>query len=288
MSKRNISLISTLFGLCIFLILAYGSSEDVNNSAESKNINNNYSIDTVKHISNKKKKLTIKKEIASIEGQRHLVKSFTKKIKIIEEPGTQSLESFLKILNYYQQGHVSPSDVIQSTKNTKRQCNNVLFALSDLKVPSNLPNEIEKLLNGAKNDLIMSWSLKGSTLNNIIDYFKDGNPKRIHYFNIDVEDAQNYTISAYLKISKAYDKLGIITELGNQKTYKSEKNSVKKINVKVNKVSNVQKNIEGNSEAKNIKNNVKQQNISDSKTKRQKRIEKRKRRRAEKKKRRNK
>lgn len=211
MSKKYISLISSLFGLFIFLFLAFGSSEDENSGEENHVANSDYttSSDKQEYNSNSEKELSIKKEIVSVEKQKQLVKSFIKKIESIEKPATQSNKNFLETLDYYQQGFATSSDVIQSAKSTKKQCDNAMFSLSDLEVPSNLPNEIESLLDDARNELKISWSIKGTTYNNIIRYFKDYDPKNIEYFNNDVSEAQDYTVSASAKILKVQNKLGI-------------------------------------------------------------------------------
>ncbi len=287
MNKRNISLISTIIGLCIFLIMAYGSSEDENNNSNTGYKNNystssNYSSATSKseHNLNKAKVLSVKKKIANIETQKREVKSFVMKIDTIEHPGTQSLNYLFKMFDYYQQGLVSPSDVIQSAKNIKRQCDNIMFSIGDLKVPNNLPIEIDTLLEKDKKYLTISWGIKGSTLNNIIDYFKDGNPNRIEYFKSDMQDANRYEMLALAKIMKAYLILGIPKEWG--KNNKNEKDSIQKESNKNNSPSEQQV-----SPKPKIVTDTITVNNNDNKTKRQKRREERKRKRRSKKRKKN-
>ena len=288
MNKRNISLISTILGLCIFLIMAYGSSEDENNNGNSGYKNNsstssNYISATSKseHNLNKAKVLPVKKKIADIETQKREVKSFAMKIDTIEHPGTQSLNYLIKMFDYYQQGLVSPSDVIQSARNIKKQCDNIMFTIGDLKVPNNLPIEIDTLLEKDKKYLTISWGIKGSTLNNIIDYFKDGNPKRLEYFKSDMQDAHNYEMLAVLKILKAYSILGIPKEWG--KNNKNEKDSNQKESNKNNSPSEQQV----SPKTKIVTDTITVHNNIDNKTQRQKRREERKRKRISKKRKKN-
>jgi|GEM_PF-4766463 len=287
MSKKTISLISSLLGLFIFLILAFGSSEDENSGEENQIVNSVYtttSSDKQEYNANNEKELSIKKEIVSVEKQKQLVKSFIKQIEFIEKPATQSNKNFLEILDYYQQGFATSSDVIQSAKSTKKQCENAMFSMSDLKVPDNLPNEIESLLKGAKKDLIISWSIKGTTLNNITGYFKDGNPKRIDYFNNDVSEARDYVISAFVKISKVYEKLGMLKEYNTQKTSEVDQRSKKKSNDYGNENNNSLNKSQIKSGTENIKSKTESINDMENKTDRQKRKEERKRKKEDRKK----
>lgn len=283
MSKKTTSLVSSLFGLLIFLFLAFGSSEDKNNNTKNQIKNNSYSIETNNNDnnSNKKKESSKKKDIVSIAEQKRLVKSFTQKITNIEKPATKSNADFLEILKYYQEGGTSSNEVIKYAKYAKRQCDNAMFSLSDLEVPNNLPNEIESLLDDARNDLKISWSIKGTTYNNIIKYFKDYNPKRIDYFNNDVSEAHDYTVSASIKILKVQSKLGIQNYSVNPKPTNNNQSQVRKSGQEVNKNYSKPKDSENEQGGEKIES----QNDTDKKTKRQIRKEEREKRKADKKRR---
>jgi len=275
--------IRSFIGLIVFLILAYGSSENKNNGTVKLGTNNNETtIPSIKsHSSNKVNKLNIKKKIASIEEQKQIVKSFVQKIDYIEKPATQSFKRFLVVFNNYQQNLITFSNVIQSATNAKSQCDEALFALYDLKVSNKLPDKIVRLLNEDKKNLKIAWSIKGTALNNIFEYFRYRNPSRIEYFINDLKDANSYELLGVAKIMNVYTILGIPKEWSYKNTSKNEEDSTQKEENKKYNSSNVSK---VNPVTKTVEKKVDVLNDLNKKTKRQKRKEARKKRRMAKKK----
>lgn len=152
------------------------------------------------------------KQKADDEAKKQLqntVTGFEQKIYDMEKPATAALKNFQQSLLDFGNGKITINDAYESASNAKKACDDTQYAYGTLSTPDGLPDDVNKLLKDAAEDLSTSYYTRSEALKAIMKYFDDQKPSEVQDYKDNMKMADSFTMSGVGKIFEAKSKVGI-------------------------------------------------------------------------------
>jgi hypothetical protein len=135
---------------------------------------------------------------------KELVQNFEKAMYELDSRGKPAIENFQKALqanNIY--------TAYEAAKNAKAVMQNLQSNAYGLDVSKELPEDVKKLLNDAKQDLSTCYYSKRTAFDYAMKFFDDQKPSSMQKYKDEMSMADNFMISSAAKLTEAKIKVGL-------------------------------------------------------------------------------
>lgn len=176
--------------------------------AGSEDDNKTTSIQTSAPQTQAQSKETAKPQPENTAENQKLVKDFEQALYAKENSVKPIMDNYQKVM-----GQLGKTKTIyeayEAAKAAKEAAKKLKGEFYLTKVPENLPEEIQKLLNGAAEDLGTAYYTKEKAFDAVMLFLDDQKPSNMDKFKEEISSSESFTISAVEKLLLAKQKVGI-------------------------------------------------------------------------------
>ncbi|WP_052675976.1 hypothetical protein [Paenibacillus sp. IHBB 10380] len=213
-SKKHFIVSAVLLaGIVLASVLANNDTDAPNKLAVNKKENTNASkVDAKVEPKAKEGDATKAKatsEKANQKEQQQAVLDFEKEVYASEEEASPIFDNYQKSIEAFSAGTTDLLSVYNAAETARDASGTLMSRTNNLKTPKNVSKEVQKILNGAKNDLRLAYLSKKDAYKVVLSYIDDQKVSDMSKFQDLINTADQYMYSAMSEIADAKSKVGI-------------------------------------------------------------------------------